>query len=170
MNNEQVLLWIILGLTTSFSVCLIGWKVKTPATIENWKWSNDWEQPAKAPDRVETAPILEKPITRQPTAQDPYRAALARAKMENKQVVVFFTSRTCSWCQRMKSEVFPTSEVKTALQRFIFIEIDIDQDPKTADQWGVTALPTHVVMTADEKKVKSKVGFMSAADYSAWLR
>lgn len=170
INNEQVLLWIILALTTSFSVGLVAWKVKTPATQTNWKWSNDWEQPSKAPDRVEEAPILPGPPIQLQQKKSQLAAALARAKMENKQVVIFFTNKSCSWCQRMKQEVLPTSEVKTALTRFIFIEIDIDKDQKTADQWDVTALPTHLVVTAEEKKIKSKVGWMSAGDYVSWLK
>ena len=92
--------------------------------------------------------------------------ALARAKAENKTVLLDFTgSDWCGWCIRLKREVFDQPEFVTYAQsKLVLVEVDFPrQKPQTAElqaankalseQYGITGYPTIFLVDADGKKL-----------------
>jgi protein disulfide-isomerase len=92
--------------------------------------------------------------------------ALARAKAENKAVLLDFTgSDWCIWCRRLKNEVFDQPEfVAYAQQKLILVEVDFpDKKPQSselraankalAERFGVKGYPTIIALDGDGKEL-----------------
>lgn len=82
---------------------------------------------------VATAQALESPAF--------FREALAKARNENKPVVLDFTASWCLPCQRMLRETFPDEKVSPLLEHFVLIKVDTDQYPALANKYGAVGLP-----------------------------
>jgi protein disulfide-isomerase len=109
--------------------------------------------------------------------------ALAKAKAENKNVLLDFTgSDWCGWCIRLKKEVFDQPEFAAyAREKLVLVELDFpDKKPQTrelkaanralAQQFGVTGYPTIFIVDADGKRLL-RGGYLAggAANYIAAL-
>jgi protein disulfide-isomerase len=101
-----------------------------------------------------------------------YAAAAARAKKENKMLLLDFTgSDWCSWCHRTDKEVFDTQKFKDfADQNLILVKVDFPksrplsdevraQNAKLQEKYGVEGYPTLIVLSADEKVVFKQDGY-----------
>lgn len=100
-----------------------------------------------------------------------YDAALAKAKAENKPVLINFTgSDWCGWCIKLKGEVFNKPEFTAfADHNVILLELDFPrrkQMPATArranqallEKYGVEGLPT-ILVTDGDGKPKGQLGY-----------
>ena len=70
-----------------------------------------------------------------------FREALAKARSENKPIVLDFTASWCAPCQRMLRETFPNEKVARLLEQFVLIKIDTDEHPALANKYGAVGLP-----------------------------
>jgi thiol:disulfide interchange protein len=68
-------------------------------------------------------------------------AAKAEAKKTGKLIMVDFNATWCGPCQEYKKEVFPTAEFAAAAKDFVLVEIDIDEQPKLAQQYNIEGIP-----------------------------
>jgi protein disulfide-isomerase len=111
-----------------------------------------------------------------------YQDAVAKAKAENKSIVLFFTgSDWCGWCKKMENEILSTPDfAKAAGNQFVFVLLDFPMNktlpPAIADQnsalkqkYGITGYPTIIILDCDEKFV-AETGYRSGggkayADY-----
>ncbi len=95
-----------------------------------------------------------------------YRTALAQARDENRQVLLFFTgSDWCGWCKRLDAEVFSTAEFKAhAKKELILVKLDFPQQvPQSAQlkqqnaqlqkQYQIEGYPTIVVLDSRGKTI-----------------
>jgi outer membrane lipoprotein-sorting protein len=87
--------------------------------------------------------------------------ALAQAGKLNKLVMVDFNAVWCGPCQRMKAEVFPTDKFKAYSKYFVFVEIDIDEQPGLAKTYGATSIPNVHFLKKDGSRVHQFVGYAS---------
>jgi thioredoxin-related protein len=98
--------------------------------------------------------------------------AVARAKKENKAVLLDFTgSDWCGWCMKLKSEVFDRFEFAGyAASNLILVEVDfpkrksigagqLNANYALAEKYGVKGYPTIIVVDADGV-VLGKCGYM----------
>ncbi len=93
-------------------------------------------------------------------------SARTLAAQSDRLILMHFWSEACSPCVRMDREVFSDVRVASELTRYyVPVRIDVRQAPKLAQQYGVTAYPTDVVVTADGREIGRSVGFLPRTDY-----
>lgn len=134
-----------------------------PAT--NWV-----PEPQPAPATAPTTPTSPAPQTT-PEAVTPLEAALRKGRLENKPVVLFFTTPGCVPCLAMKRDVFTDPNVKRVIDaNYVFLTVDSSKDPDTVQMYKVTAFPTNIVLSNTGQMQQVYVGPLSAVTYTAWLR
>ena len=88
-----------------------------------------------------------------------FAAAQARAKAENKPLLVNFTGYACTNCRLMENDVLPSSIVTGELENFVAVELFTDgTDAKSREnsqfqqkKFGTIAIPLYAVLTPDGK-------------------
>ena len=98
-----------------------------------------------------------------------YDAALKDAQSGNKLVVIDFFATWCGPCRMMERNIFPDEKVQQRLARFVPLKVDVDKQPKLAAQYGITAMPTTLVVDATGKPITGAIGYLEVADYLAVL-
>ncbi len=94
--------------------------------------------------------------------------AKATARQTGRLVLVHFWSPTCPPCMKLESAVFNQPTVANALQvQFVPVKINANEHPETAQSFGITHLPTDVVMTADGQVVGRTISPPTAVAYLA---
>ena len=95
-----------------------------------------------------------------------YEDALARAKQENKLVLVTFTGYACTNCHWMKANMFPRPEIASVVKDMILVELYTDgtDDASRRNQemqdrlFHTVAIPYYALMDSDGKVIASFPG------------
>jgi len=91
--------------------------------------------------------------------------ALAEAKQRKTLIVVDAYADWCHWCKKMDEDTFTNAEVQHRMKDFVPVRINTDTDPEVAQRYGVTGLPTTLVLDATGKVQVSQSGYLSPQDY-----
>lgn len=59
----------------------------------------------------------------------------------------------------MAREVFPTKEFQAQAKYFVFVHIDVDEQPGVAQRFGVNAIPDMRFLTKEGKEVHRVIGY-----------
>jgi thioredoxin-related protein len=97
-------------------------------------------------------------------------SALAEAQERGTGVLIEFTSDSCPYCRQMEREVFPDRRVRSELDRFIPVQINIDYDDEIASQFGISGVPAYVALKSSGEPVLKTSGFRPAAEFTVFLR
>jgi thioredoxin-related protein len=110
-----------------------------------------------------------------------YAAAAAKAKKENKALLLDFTgSDWCCWCMKLKEEVFAQKEFKDwAAQKAVLIEVDFPrhnmlaaettkQNAELRNKYNIRGYPTIIVLGPTENKI-GELGYMNGGP-AAWTK
>lgn len=89
--------------------------------------------------------------------------ALFLASVEYRPVLAFFSSPGCIWCSRMKEETLSDPNVQELLSHFILVEVDVAEDPRSAEMYQVRSVPTMVFLTANGREGFRLAGFVNKA-------
>ena len=95
-----------------------------------------------------------------------YDEALAKAKAENKLVLVNFTGVTCTNCHWMRQNLFPKPEIAGLLKDFVMVELftdgtgAIDEKNQKLEEsmFHTVSLPFYAIVTPDGKIVATFAG------------
>ncbi len=98
--------------------------------------------------------------------KDQYQEALARAKQENKFVLVTFTGYACTNCHWMKANMFPRPEIASVVRDMILVELYTDGSDEVSRQnqqlqeksFNTVAIPYYALMDGDGKVIASFPG------------
>ena len=71
-----------------------------------------------------------------------------------KPVFVLFTNLTCIECRRIQGEALTHMFTLALKDEFVWTEIDIEQQPEVAEQFGVETLPTVIILKKGEEKTR----------------
>ncbi|BBB14987.1 thiol:disulfide interchange protein DsbD [Candidatus Rickettsiella viridis] len=100
--------------------------------------------------------------------------ALIKAKQENKPVLLDFYANWCISCKEMEHAVFPESQVKSLLSRFIVLRADVTAndaiDKALEKKFNVIAPPTFLFFTPDgrelnEQRIVGQLGHQAFAKH-----
>jgi thioredoxin-related protein len=99
-------------------------------------------------------------------------AALAKAKAENKTVLLDFTgSDWCGWCIKFKKEAIDTPEFQDfAAKNLVLVELDFPRKKEQSaelkkankalsEQYNITGFPTFVVLNKTGKEIGRQDGY-----------
>jgi thiol:disulfide interchange protein DsbD len=109
---------------------------------------------------------------------DDYDGALARAKAENKLVLIDFTGYTCTNCRWMEANLFPRPEIERELERFVRVRLFTDgqnesnarQQKLQEDKFRTVALPLYAIVDADGKTLGQFLGMTrNSEEFIAFL-
>jgi len=108
--------------------------------------------------------------------EDDYDKAVAKAKAENKMVLLDFTgSDWCGWCMKLDKEVFSKADFKTfAKDNLVLVTVDFPnakklsrktekQNEELKGQYKASGYPTLVLADADGKEVHRIGGYKADA-------
>jgi len=121
---------------------------------------------AYIPAPTEGASIGAGPAVQSQWIKNDLNSALARAKAENKPILVAFTGYACTNCHWMKANMFTKPEVAEALAGFIRVELYTDGADTASEQnqqrqeklFQTVAIPYYAIFDADEKVLASFAG------------
>ena len=103
---------------------------------------------------------------------DDYPGALARAKAENKLVLVDFTGYTCTNCRWMEANMFPRPEIEAELEKFVRVRLFTDgsdesnarQQKLQEEKFNTVALPLYAVVDGDGNSRGQFLGMTRKSD------
>ena len=99
-----------------------------------------------------------------------FEAALAEARSANKRVLVDFSADWCPPCIAMKHDVWPHPQVVEAVGAgHVALLVDADRDTVLAARYGVSAIPTVLLLDADGRVVKRNDGYLSRSGLLRFL-
>ena len=77
----------------------------------------------------------------------------------NRLVLIEFSAPTCDYCRRMEAEVFDQPSVAAQVTaNYVPVKINADHFPATAKQYGITGLPTTVIITPQGQVLEIDTG------------
>jgi len=88
--------------------------------------------------------------------------ALARAKKENKPLVLDFYAGWCAPCLKMLKTTIPSPEVAPLLDACVFLKVDTDKHSDLAKAFGVVGLPDLRILDSNGNELRKMVGFQDA--------
>ncbi len=95
--------------------------------------------------------------------QEDMDTAFALAIAEHKPVLVLFSSPDCGWCSKLKSEVFMDKEVRSLLQHYRLVDVDILKDEEKAEKYMVRGVPTLLIFSSDGQIIEGISGYVNAS-------
>ena len=123
---------------------------------------------AGAPERTASVPAAAQGAaanTREIAWQQSLPEALAEAKRRKTLIIVDAYADWCHWCKKMDEDTFTNAEVQHRMKDFVPVRINTDHEPALAQRYGVTGLPTTLVLDATGNMKLSHSGYLPPQDY-----
>jgi len=110
--------------------------------------------------------LAQQSVPWQPTLESAKRLAADT----NRLVLIHFWAEWCTMCTRMEREVLSRPEVIAAVQAdYVPVKINHDYFPATCRQYGITALPSDIIITPQGHLLERFQGMSAAAQFAARL-
>ena len=96
-----------------------------------------------------------------------------KAKEENKQIIVYATSKSCYFCKKMDKEVLGLDDIKKQIDKnFFYIKIDMDESilPFELQKVYKKITPTFFIVSKDGKYIKQYPGSWTKSDFQEILK
>ena len=106
-------------------------------------------------------------------AKGTYKDMLAKAKAENKIVMIDFFTDWCKWCVELDKKVYTNDEVSGyANKHQVNWKLDAEKGEGVdlAKKYGISGYPTIVFVDADGKEIDRIVGYYPAKDFLKMMK
>ena len=101
--------------------------------------------------------------------EDNYKIALAKAKKQNKPLMLVVVQEPCPYCDRLVEYTFEDAKVKKELEGFI--SVILDKRDVFPDEYKGTPVPmTYFIDTKIEKSTYENLGYLDAEDFTKMLK
>lgn len=96
--------------------------------------------------------------------------AFARAKQEQKNIMVMIECSTCTWCIKMKKGALSDPRVQDKLRSYILLKIQRSDKNSTKYLPDFTgAIPSFYFMQPDQEIMETVIGYFLAEDFLEYL-
>lgn len=100
-----------------------------------------------------------------------FDAARAEAAQAGKLVLVHFWTESCGPCRVLEKRVFSQPQVALGVANdYVPVKINANEKPELAQAFGVTRVPTDVVVAADGKPIKAFISPSTPMEYVGVVR
>ena len=99
-------------------------------------------------------------------------AAQKAAKEKNQFILVDMYAEWCGWCHRFEREVFPSEAFQKATEDIVLLRLDTEDRKEGSEfqrKYGVTSLPTFLLLTSDLSLAGSIRGYAPAPQFVQML-
>ena len=102
--------------------------------------------------------------------EDDMATALARAKKEDKYVLLDFYTDWCGWCKRLDRDVFAKDDFKTAASQVIGVKINAEKSQENralARRFGVSSYPRLFVLDKQGRTLERIKGYLALPAFTS---
>ncbi|MBX3119330.1 MAG: thioredoxin family protein [Fimbriimonadaceae bacterium] len=86
--------------------------------------------------------------------------AMKDAARSGRKIFCDFMASWCGPCKLLDREVLQTEDFKQEYSKnFVFLKIDVDQQPAVSQKYGITAMPTQMILDKDGNVLGKVVGY-----------
>jgi thiol-disulfide isomerase/thioredoxin len=96
---------------------------------------------------------------------DSLSAALAEARERKTLLLVDAYAPWCAWCRKLEADTLSEPAVQAKLKEFTLLKIDTDKHADVAARYGVTSLPTTLILNEKGEVVFRQAGYLPPKDY-----
>jgi thiol:disulfide interchange protein len=104
----------------------------------------------------------------------PWRADWAAAKAESektgKPIFADFNATWCGPCQSLKHTLWNDKSVAAALEKFVPVQVDVDQNPKLAEVFAQDGIPALYVLDSNGNVKNHLLGAPDKNEFIDWLK
>lgn len=87
----------------------------------------------------------------------------------NRPMVVSFGAPWCGWCRKMEAETFSSAEVQAIQDKYLWVKVDVDEQPEVAARYEVEGLPRTLLIDPKGRVIGSLEGYVSSARFVKFL-
>jgi thioredoxin-related protein len=114
-------------------------------------------------------PVFAGEISFQPSIEAAREAEAAADPAERQPIVLEFGAAWCGWCRKMEVDTFADEAVEALADRFLWVKIDVDEEPELSARYRVQGLPHTFVLNKDNRIIASRPGYIPPEDFVAFL-
>lgn len=98
-----------------------------------------------------------------------YKAVLAQAKKENKQIYMLITSENCRWCRKFEATTLIDEDVLERLEnKYILLHISRDKD-YMPEKFKSKRVPRHYFLTSEGQVIYTFLGYWNILDFNSFI-
>ncbi len=98
-----------------------------------------------------------------------YDQALTKAAASNENVLIAFYMNGCGYCDAMDRTVLNQPAVRSSLEQFVPVRINMEQAREVANRYGVMGAPTFAVVTPNGAMLDMAVGYQPEEEFIGFL-
>ena len=99
-----------------------------------------------------------------------FDSALKQAQKQNRPVLVDVYATWCTFCRKLRDEVYPTTQVRKETDRFVTVRVDGEKHPHFMERYGITGFPTILFLDQNGILIERLTGFQEAPRLARILR
>jgi thiol-disulfide isomerase/thioredoxin len=92
-----------------------------------------------------------------------------KADKNSKPMVVQFGASWCGWCRKMTFGTFDAPKVEAIAKDYLWVAIDIDEQPEIAARFGVASVPHTVLLDKQGRVLGSEGGYFPPDKFVEFL-
>lgn len=101
---------------------------------------------------------------------DEYEEAVAKAKLENKNIMLLITTNTCRWCRKLEATTLQDEAVISRLNKdFVSVHATRDFDDYPLHLQARAVPTTYFLDTNSQPIIRKVMGYWNAEDYLSYL-
>ena len=96
--------------------------------------------------------------------------AFAKAKVENKNVVLIVEAKYCKWCKKLKATTLADERVIKRLQNYVLVKIRrCDKKAMSIMPESYYPAPSTFFMTPEKEIIEKAIGYFEADDFLSYI-